>query len=145
MNLFVKNRKRYYRSKAEINVVPYIDVMLVLLVIFMMTTPVLEQGVEVDLPAANSQQLDFTNEQPVVVSVDKKGRYFINIGDKRKNLDANIIIARVAAAISLNPKIQVMVKGDKDVAYGKVVELMSYLKQAGVEKVGFVTQSPDLK
>ena len=140
----ILKHKRHYRAKAEMNVVPYIDVMLVLLVIFMMTTPVLEQGVEIDLPSAQAQTLDFTNSEPVVVTVDKQGSYSINIGDGQNTLPASTIIARVAAAISLNPEIQVMVRGDRSVAYGKVVELMGFLQTAGVEKVGFVTESPDL-
>lgn len=133
-----------YRPKAEINVVPYIDVMLVLLVIFMMTTPVLEQGIEVDLPSAKAQTIDFSQNEPIVVSINKRGRYSINIGNKNKNISLNLLIARVAAALELNPNAQVMVRGDKKVAYGKVVKLMGYLQTAGVEKIGFITQSPDL-
>lgn len=133
-----------YRPKAEINVVPYIDVMLVLLVIFMMTTPVLEQGIEVDLPSAKAQTIDFSQNEPIVVSINKRGRYSINIGNKNKNIGLNLLIARVAAALELNPNAQVMVRGDKKVAYGKVVKLMGYLQTAGVEKIGFITQSPDL-
>lgn len=133
-----------YRPKAEINVVPYIDVMLVLLVIFMMTTPVLEQGIEVDLPSAKAQPLDFSQNEPIVVSINKRGKYSINIGNTSKSIGLNVLIARVAAALELDPNAQVMVRGDKKVAYGKVVELMGYLQTAGVEKIGFITQSPDL-
>lgn len=133
-----------YRPTAEINVVPYIDVMLVLLVIFMMTTPVLEQGIEVDLPSAKAQTLDFTQNEPIVVSINKRGKYSINIGNTGKSIGLNVLIARVAAALELDPNAQVMVRGDKKVAYGKVVQLMGYLQTAGVEKIGFITKSPDL-
>lgn len=137
-------RKRLKSNiNANINVVPYIDVMLVLLVIFMMTTPILEQGIEVDLPPAKSQVLDFSENEPVVVTIDKKGEYSINIGDVRKNLSANMVVAIVNAALSINPKTQVLVRGDKNIEYGKVVELMGFLQMAGAEKIGFVTESPD--
>jgi biopolymer transport protein TolR len=139
------NKRHRYRPTAEINVVPYIDVMLVLLVIFMMTTPVLEQGVEIDLPPAKSQTLDFSQNEPIIVSVDKQGKFSINIGDSKKNININSIVARVVAAIELDPNVQVMLRGDKNVKYGKVVELMGYLQTAGVEKIGFVTQSPDFQ
>ncbi len=137
-------RKRLKSNiSANINVVPYIDVMLVLLVIFMMTTPILEQGIEVDLPPAKSQVLDFSENEPVVVTIDKKGEYSINIGDVRKNLSANMVVAIVNAALSINPKTQILVRGDKNIEYGKVVELMGFLQMAGAEKIGFVTESPD--
>jgi biopolymer transport protein TolR len=139
------NKRHRYRPTAEINVVPYIDVMLVLLVIFMMTTPVLEQGVEIDLPPAKSQTLDFSQNEPIIVSVNKRGKFSINIGDSKKNISINSIVARVVAAIELDPNVQVMLRGDKNVNYGKVVELMGYLQVAGVEKIGFVTQSPDIQ
>jgi biopolymer transport protein TolR len=139
------NKRHRYRPTAEINVVPYIDVMLVLLGIFMMTTPVLEQGVEIDLPPAKSQTLDFSQNEPIIVSVNKRGKFSINIGDSKKNISINSIVARVVAAIELDPNVQVMLRGDKNVNYGKVVELMGYLQVAGVEKIGFVTQSPDIQ
>ncbi len=131
-----------YKSNpsAEINVVPYIDVMLVLLVIFMITTPILEQGVEVELPVVdNSQTLNFSDDnEPVVITVDRKGSY--SVGD-RKKLIASRIIAIVQAKREFSPAVQVMVKGDKNVAYGKVIELITFLQIAGIEKVGFITES----
>lgn len=128
------------KPDSQINIVPYIDIMLVLLVIFMITTPILEQGVEVDLPEANSKVFDFSDSQdnlPMVITVNKLGSYSI---DKREDLTANRVIAAVKAAQAFNVNHQVMVRGDKEVAYGKVIELMTFLQLAGVKKVGFVTE-----
>ncbi len=133
-------KRAHTKPDDRINVVPYIDVMLVLLVIFMITTPILEQGVEVDLPEADAKVFDFTGSEdnlPIVITVNKGGQYSIG---ERKDLTANRIIAAVKAAQSLRTNNQVMVRGDKDVAYGKVIELMTFLQLAGVEKVGFITE-----
>lgn len=129
---------------AQINVVPYIDVMLVLLVIFMITTPILEQGVEIDLPEAESAIFDKDNlsedNLPMVITINKKGLYSIG---ERENLSANRIIAAIKAAQSFNPNHQVMIKGDKEVVYDKIIELLTHLQSAGVKKVGLVTKSVD--
>ena len=130
------------KPSAEINIVPYIDVMLVLLVIFMITTPILEQGVDVELPIANSQVFNFSDNEPVVITVNKLG--FYSIGD-RENLSANRIIAAVKASQDINPNSQIMVRGDKEVAYGEVIKLMTVLQIAGVKKVGFVTEAINQK
>ena len=137
---------------AHINIVPYIDVMLVLLVIFMMTTPIIEQGIEVDLPSAEANMVDFTEQQPTIVTVNKEGRYFINSLEeesasvtKGENLPLGIIAGRVSARLSVYPNMKVFVRGDREVAYGKVVALMSFLQKNGVEKVGIITESPDAK
>ncbi len=131
------------KPNAEINIVPYIDVMLVLLVIFMITTPILEQGVELDLPVAKSEVFDgdwWKDSEPVIISVKKTGAYSID-GD---NLNLSGIVHRVLAAQSIDPKAQVMVRGDKEVAYGEVIKLINSLqKDAGVQKVGFVTEAFD--
>ncbi|VAW65209.1 Tol biopolymer transport system, TolR protein [hydrothermal vent metagenome] len=132
------------RPIAEINVVPYIDVMMVLLVIFMITAPIVQQGVEVDLPQAAAQSISPDQQEPVVVSVDKKGDFYLDIGDEPdKPVDAQLMVNRIAAVRQLKPKIPVLVRGDRDVAYGRVIDAMVLLQQAGVEKVGLMTESPE--
>ena len=128
------------KPDAAMNIVPYVDVMLVLLVIFMITTPILEQGIEIDLPEADSKVFDFSGDEnnlPMVITVNKTGAYSIG---ERENLSANRVIAAVKAAQSLNVNQQIMVRGDKNVAYGKVIELMTFLQLADVRKVGFITE-----
>jgi len=128
---------------SQINVVPYIDVMLVLLVIFMITAPLLAQGVKVDLPQATTQPLDKSEQEPVVVTVDAKGAMYINVGDdKDKPVDAETLVARVAAVLRRRPGTAVLVRGDTDANYGKVVNAMVLLQKAGVANVGLVTRQP---
>lgn len=132
------------RPVAEINVVPYIDVMLVLLVIFMVTTPLLNQGVDIDLPQASSNPITSQTE-PLIISVDTNGNYYLNVSDTPENpIKAEDLALRVAAELALAEKNHeqrgVFIKGDKGVAYGKVVEAMALLQQSGVEKVGLMTQ-----
>ena len=136
-------RRTRKRPMAEINVVPYIDVMLVLLVIFMITAPLLSQGVKVDLPQTPSEPLPPTEQEPVVVSVDSAGNFFINYGDNQdKPLAAVTLTNRIAALLKHQPGIPVYVKGDTQVPYGRVVEVMALLQGAGVEGVGLVTEPP---
>jgi len=136
-----KRKKR--RSMSEINVVPYIDVTLVLLVIFMVTAPLLTQGVQVELPKAGSEPLSSDNKEPLVVTVNKQGNYFVNIGDdQEKPIDHDILVARVAAVLRNQPGTPVMVRGDQDVNYGKVVTAMALLQKAGAPNVGLVTETP---
>ncbi|MBI2992871.1 MAG: protein TolR [Gammaproteobacteria bacterium] len=126
---------------SEINVVPYIDVMLVLLVIFMITAPLLSQGVAVELPQVPSQPMPPTNNEPVIISVDNHGNFFINYGEAQdKPINPGTLASRVAALRKYKPTIPVFVKGDKDVNYGRVVELMAVLQASGVEGVGLVTE-----
>ena len=137
-----KRKKR--RSMSEINVVPYIDVTLVLLVIFMVTAPLLTQGVQVDLPKAGSEPMSSDNKEPLVVTVNKQGNYFVNIGDdQEKPIDHDTLVARVAAVLRNQPGTPVMVRGDKDVNYGKVVTAMALLQKAGAPNVGLVTETPE--
>jgi len=132
------------RPIAEINVVPYIDVMLVLLVIFMITAPIVQQGVEVDLPQAAAKSLSPDEAEPVVVSVDRKGDFYLDIGDEPdKPIDAQLMVNRVAAVRQLKPNIAVLVRGDRNVGYGKVIDAMVLLQRAGVEKVGLMTDQPE--
>jgi biopolymer transport protein TolR len=131
---------------AEINVVPYIDVMLVLLVIFMITAPLLTQGVEVDLPQTTSEPLPAQQNEPIVVTVDKQGQYYLNIGEQPNQVvDADGLQATVAKALNAKPQLQVIVRGDRSVAYGRVVTAMSLLKEAGAGKVGLVTEMEQLE
>lgn len=139
-------RGRVVRKKpiSEINVVPYIDVMLVLLVIFMTTTPLLSQGVKVNLPQAKAHLISTEHHQPIIVSVDAHGNNYLNIADQPKQpLDDEALLTRVAAELALDKQsgrpVQVLVKGDRDVGYGKVVHAMALLQQAGAPSVGLMT------
>lgn len=132
------------KRMSEINVVPYIDVMLVLLVIFMVTAPLLTQGVKVELPQAASQNIETKGQEPLIVSVDKQGQLFLNIGDKPDQpVDANNLTTRIKAVLRNRQDNTVYVKGDRNVAYGEVVRVMALLKDSGVEHVGLVTRLPD--
>lgn len=132
------------KPMSEINVVPYIDVMLVLLIIFMITAPLIQQGVEIELPQAAANPLPPDQDEPVVVTVDKKGRFFLDIGDEpAKPIDARKLVNRVAAVRTLKPKVPVLVRGDRSVDYGRVVDVMVLLQQAGIEKVGLMTDQPE--
>lgn len=131
------------RAMAEINVVPYIDVMLVLLVIFMATAPLLMQGVEVDLPDANSSPVSDSDAEPLIVSIDAQARLYLNLGasdDLALNIET--VKQRVATVLKRNPEKAVMVWGDAAVPYGEVVALMSELQEAGALSVGLVTEAP---
>ncbi|RLA19287.1 MAG: protein TolR [Gammaproteobacteria bacterium] len=131
---------------AEINVVPYIDVTLVLLIIFMITAPLIQQGVEVDLPQAEAKELLQEQEQepPIIVSIDAEGLYYMDIGENPDEpLDLESIKIKVAAVLRQKPKTNVVVGGDSRIGYGKVITLMVALQTAGVENVGLMTQSPD--
>ncbi|MAC37494.1 MAG: protein TolR [Halieaceae bacterium] len=134
---------RRRRMLAEINVVPYIDVMLVLLVIFMVTAPMLMQGVEVNLPEAQSAPVAKQDAEPLIVSINDRGQLFLNLGvDDKQALELATIRRRVAAVLRRTPDKPVLVWGDKQVAYGDVVLLMTALQEAGVPSVGLVTENP---
>lgn len=128
---------------AEINVVPYIDVMLVLLVIFMVTAPMLQQGVEVEPPQASASALEDSDEPPLLISVNRDGEYFVNKAD---NPDAPVSLTTVtelvAAARQLDPEAPVLVKGDRESNYDNVMQAMVAAQQGGATKVGLVTDSP---
>ena len=134
---------RSRRAVAEINVVPYIDVMLVLLVIFMATAPLLMQGVEVDLPKANSSPVSDSDAEPLIVSIDAQARLYLNLGaSDDQALSMETVKQRVATVLKRNPEKAVMVWGDAAVPYGEVVVLMSELHEAGAPSVGLVTEAP---
>lgn len=133
--------KRTRKLMGEINVVPYIDVMLVLLIIFMVTAPLLTQGVKVELPKAGAEPIqDVPNHPPLVLSVDVDGNLFLNRGDnKNEPTDAKTIIATTAAILRNRPETPILVKADKSVPYGNVVGAMVLLQRGGADQVGFVT------
>ena len=134
---------RSRRAVAEINVVPYIDVMLVLLVIFMATAPLLMQGVEVDLPKADSSPVSDSDAEPLIVSIDAQSRLYLNLGaSDDQALSMETVKQRVATVLKRNPEKAVMVWGDAAVPYGDVVVLMSELQEAGTPSVGLVTEAP---
>ncbi|UZE97600.1 protein TolR [Alkalimarinus alittae] len=132
------------KPMSDINVVPYIDVMLVLLIIFMVTAPMLTQGVKVDLPQVASDPVSQDPEQePLIITVDSNAAYYLEIGDKTgKPMELSTLQERVAVILKQNPKVNVLVRGDRHVEYGVVVDLMSALQQSGAEGVGLVTENP---
>ena len=132
------------KPMAEINVVPYIDVMLVMLVIFMVTAPLLTQGVKVDLPQANAKAVDDKDQEPLVVTVDADGNLYLNIGDDpQQPLDDDALLERIAAVQRRQPGKQVLVRGDHRVDYGTVIKALVLLQQADIPKVGLVTDPPE--
>lgn len=132
------------RPMSEINVVPYIDVMLVLLVIFMITAPLLTQGVDVDLPQADAEPLPSEADDPVVVSVNRAGEIFIDIGEnKDQPVDSETLVTRIQAVLKYKPKTPILVRGDAGVAYGRVVEAMVLVQAGGAPSVGLITEPPE--
>ena len=138
-------RQRIRKSPmSEINVVPYIDVMLVLLIIFMITAPLLSQGVKVDLPQVSSKPVEQSDKDPVIINVDKDGNFYIAYGENSDQpVTPEELINRVNALLKYQPGIPILVGGDKNVPYGKVVELMALLQRAEVPTVGMITESPE--
>ena len=135
-----RNRLKTRRPMDEINVVPYIDVMLVLLVIFMITAPLLTEGVKVELPQADANPMDADAQRPIVFTVDADGRYFVTYDDdKSVPVDEEQLLLKASALIKHNPKAPVLVKGDKNVVYDQVIRLMVLLQQAGASSVGMLT------
>jgi len=140
----MSQRRKRRKPMAEINVVPYIDVTLVLLIIFMITAPLVQTGVDVDLPQADTAAVEQKNEPPIIVSVDKNGLFYIDLGEQEDEaVSAETLLYRVAAVLRNKPKTQVYIRGDHTVDYGKVVTVMAALKNAGVPSVGLMTSSFD--
>ncbi len=139
--------RRRKQPMSEINVVPYIDVMLVLLVIFMITAPLLTQGVKVDLPKAPGKVIQTGGAQtPLVVTVNAGGNMFINYGeDQKQPINAVTLVNRVNALLRHKPNTPVMVKGDLSASYGDVVLAMALLQKAGAPSVGLITKPPEGK
>ena len=138
----MKNRKPKRKLVAEINVVPYIDVTLVLLVVFMITAPLLMQGVKVELPIADSAPLDTKNNEPLIVSIKADGSYWIDVQGTNESQTLALIKDRVAKILRQKPKTPILVWGDGAVDYAVVVNLMSELQLAGAPSVGLVTEPP---
>ena len=132
------------RPIAEINVVPYIDVMLVLLIIFMAATPLLSQGIRVDLPAAPAEPLPPNEREPLIVELDKDGRIFINHGAApAQPVAPETLVNRVSAVLIHRPDTAVLIGADEAAPYGQVVRLMSLLQQAGATSLGMITDPPE--
>jgi biopolymer transport protein TolR len=139
----MKVRKRH-KPMAEINVVPYIDVMLVLLIVFMVTAPLLNQGIEVELPEANNEPLAIDqNIETLVVSITSNGEYYLSVGatgDDRRPVTLETLSDQVGRIMSANPRIQVLVEGDSSASWGAMITLITTLNQAGVSNPSFITQ-----
>jgi len=138
----VKTKRTKRKLVAEINVVPYIDVTLVLLVVFMITAPLLMQGVKVELPEANSAPMDTKDQEPFIVSIKADGSYWIDVKGENQTESLAVIKDRLSKILRQSPRIPVLVWGDSKVDYGTVVNLMSELQAAGASSVGLVTEPP---
>lgn len=132
------------RPVAEINVVPYIDVMLVLLIIFMVTAPMLVQSISVDLPDVEAEPTEIeTQDETLIISVDSTGKYFIEQDDKATEMALPELTQYLAKTYAANPKLSVLIRGDETIPYGYIVELMGSIQAGGVPRVGLVTEAPD--
>ncbi|TFH86142.1 protein TolR [Billgrantia azerbaijanica] len=137
------NRSGRRKPMGEINVVPFIDVMLVLLVIFMITAPMLTQGVQVELPQVSSEPIEPSEDnEPIIVSVDSEGVYYLSLGDEERSLELEELTDRIIILLQRRPGTPVLVRGDRNVPYGQVVTLMSNLQVAGVSDVGLISEPP---
>lgn len=141
MEIMVRKKRK---PVAEINVVPYIDVMLVLLIVFMVTAPLLNQGIEVDLPQANNEPLDIDeNLETLIVSITSNGEYFLSIGatgEDRESVTLDTVGEQVARIVGANPEIQVLIEGDTAADWGAMITLITTLQAAGVSNPNFITQ-----
>ena len=141
METMVRKKRK---PMSEINVVPYIDVMLVLLIVFMVTAPMLNQGIEVDLPQANNEPLNLNeNLETLIVSITAGGEYFLSIGatgEDRESMNLDTIGLRVSQIVNANPNIQILVEGDTLADWGSMITLITTLNDAGVTNPSFITQ-----
>ena len=136
----IASRRRKRKLKAEINVVPYIDVMLVLLIIFMVTAPLLNLGVDIELPQSNAKSMQ-EKKDPVIVSVDPAGNYFLTVeAGSNEAVTRDTLLAKMRAIVNQNPQVPVFVAGDGSANYQKVMDAMVLLQEAGVERVGLMSQ-----
>ncbi len=145
MGMNVGNKKgRRRRAMAEINVVPYIDVMLVLLIIFMVTAPLMNLGVDIELPKSSAKSLE-QKSSPILVSLDKSSQLFLTLGKaERESIDEQTLVDKVSAFIRQNPEVPVFIGADQSVDYGQVYRVMALLQQAGAAKVGLMS-APNLE
>ena len=145
----VQTGGRRRRLMGEINVVPYIDVMLVLLIIFMITAPLLTEGIKVELPKAQAKGIDpelMKDVKPIILSIDAQGRLYLNYNKPEDEpIPAEKVEAQASAVLRRAPETTVLVRGDYHVAYGEIVAAMTILQRAGASKVGFITQPPEQK
>jgi biopolymer transport protein TolR len=133
------------RPMSDINVVPYIDVMLVLLIVFMVTAPLLTQGLRVDLPQASSEPLELDEEsESLVIELTADNQYFISLGvtsqDEQQPVELGLIGEQVARIVEVNPGIQIFVEGDSQASYGPFISLMEALREAGITSPNLVTK-----
>ncbi len=133
-----RQRRRRYQAMSEINVTPFVDVMLVLLVVFMITAPLMSVGVPVDLPKSEAASMN-TPDEPLVISIDNKGRIFL----QESPIPLENLSARLAAVTGANPDTRIFVRGDKTIDYGKVMEVMGRISAAGYNKVSLLAELPD--
>ena len=139
----MKYKKNKRKLLAEINVVPYIDVTLVLLVVFMVTAPLLIQGIDINLPKTVSSSLEKKHEDSLIISIKSNGNLYLNLGSKKElQISKPDLSEKVSEIIKQNPNMSVLVRGDKNTSYGEVVRLMSLLQKSGVSSVGLVTEIP---
>lgn len=139
-------RTRRRKPMAEINVVPLIDVMLVLLIVFMITAPLITQGIKVDLPQADAEPVENSDELSLVVSINEEGNYFVSLGeeDDPQPVPLEQIRDNVSKIVAQNPAVPVFVEADQSINYGKVTSLMSTLADAGVDDIHLITQPPEV-
>ena len=135
-----KHKKR--KLVAEINVIPYVDVTFVLLVVFMVTAPLLMQGVQVNLPAVDSAPIKSGDNDPFIVSIKNDGSYWIDQRGENQNKNLNEIKQIIEKILSQSPEKQILIWGDEKVDYGSVVLLMSELQKVGATSVGLITDPP---
>ncbi len=134
--------RRRRRPMSEINVVPYIDVMLVLLIIFMITAPLLNLGVEVDLPSGEAESMGEITD-PLMVTVTREGDLYLDTGDAPELVDADTLVTTVTAIVNRNPDVRVLVGGDEEAAYRHIYSTMVSLQRAGVASIGFMGEPPE--
>jgi biopolymer transport protein TolR len=140
----VAGGKSKRRLMGEINVVPYIDVMLVLLIIFMVTAPLLTQGIEVDLPKADAEPIETDQQtEPLVLTVDRDGNLYLNVGGSEEPVDPQTVAARTAAVLRRSPDTPVLVRADEATPHGVVVRAMALLQGSGATKIGIMTDPAD--
>jgi len=135
------SRRKKKKLMSDINVVPYIDVMLVLLVIFMITAPLLTQGVKIELPQAASKPINSKDNETLVVTVSRSGRLYL---DDRK-ISRKRLKTKISKILKIRPRTPVLVRGDRRVAYGKVIKVMTLLQDAGAPSIGLITETPTKK
>ena len=139
-------KRKRRKPMSEINVVPYIDVMLVLLVIFMVAAPLMVQGIKVDLPKSRSSSVDIDQDEiMLIVTIKADNSYYMNVGEEDTPVELSLIGDRAGKIIKANPEIKVLVEGDESLRYGVVIALMDVLQRAGATSVGLITEPPDLK